>query len=174
MAYCARALVSCEEIVIVCSARMTSTRYIIDFSMSRGTIGLLATLTLAGSRLAAQDTVRTVLLTAPPSELGKGYLAHAYDAHIRGHELSVQFPLDTELIVGHDVATMVSGKIMRGTKKVCLRFNLGRLYGDSVLALSSMLLPANFAADTRIEVNVAHNSWKWDGVASSATVAQPC
>ncbi len=109
----------------------------------------------------APRTVRTILFTTAPSNLTTEYLAVVFDTLVR-----VRF--DTILAIGE--AGHVVGIDVH--EKECLRFDRARLGRDSVLALASSDRHGQLLG--KVYINVARDSWTWDGAAPSASLSPAC
>lgn len=114
---------------------------------------LTASLVIAAACSSGPETPapvpRTVLFTNP---LSAEYVGVAFDSVLR-------MRFDTSVLVG-------------ATSQVCMRFDVTRLGGDLVVELEST--DVSGYVFRRAFINVASDSWTWDGATSAASVAPPC
>ena len=131
------------------------------------TAALVVVLGSAVFRLAAQSPTRgapTVLFTAAPSNLATVYVVSVLDVLAPEHPYAILAIGQPGQVVGMEVH-----------QKACLRFDPARLQGDTILELVSADV-ANQPMQTigKVYINVARDSWTWDGASSSASPASPC
>lgn len=93
--------------------------------------------------------LRTVQFTNP---LSAEYVGVAFDSALRAR-------FDTSVLVG-------------AASHVCMLFDLTRLGGDVVIELESTDVAGYVFR--RVFINVASDSWTWDGATSAASVAPRC
>ena len=128
----------------------------------------------AAFQLTAQSptrAVRTVLFTAAPPNVTTEYFVAAFDTLARSARTAPR--LDTLFAIGgHEEKFRVERGRIVGGRKVCLRLDPSRLGSDSILQLTSSAVDGQEIAT--VYINVARDSWTWDGAAQSASLAPPC
>ena len=118
-------------------------------------------------RVPAQSPTRaapSVLFTAAPSNLATVYIVSVRDTLAPDPPYAILAIGEAGHLAGIEVH-----------KQACLRFDRARLRGDSIIELaSSDVANQPMQAVGKVYINVARDSWTWNGAAPSASPAPPC